>query len=191
MSPDESRRRSLVEPVRLLTYDVDWPKRFVLEHDRLLSRFGDRIMEVRHFGSTAVPGMTAKPTIDMIAGLRDEAMADDLIWKLSDFGYCYQPDLDTAAPERRFLFRHATGHRTHHLHLVKHGGQVWRDRLEFCEILRADVAVRSAYQALKIDLADRFHQDRERYTSGKGEFILRTLSAHRKGSLQAVSLTSA
>src|SRR5690606_35081129 len=103
MHPDESRRRSLVEPVRLLPYDPDWPAQFVAERDRLLSAFSNKVVELRHFGSTAVPGMTAKPVIDIIAGLADQSMAGDLVHDLSRFGYCHEPDLDHAAPERRFL----------------------------------------------------------------------------------------
>lgn len=177
MDADESLSRARVEPVRLVPYDARWPRRFDAERARLMARIGARVVRIAHFGSTAVAGMPAKPTIDLLAGLRDMGEADGLLDELLRHGYSHCPELDVGAPERRFLFRHAGGHRTHHLHLVAFDGAAWRERIRFRDLLRTDAGLRAAYAALKDELAAVHARDREAYTQGKAAFIRRAVTS--------------
>jgi len=177
MSPDESCRLALAEPVRLVPYDSRWPACFDAERERVMGCIGSHLVHVCHFGSTAVPGMAAKPTIDIIAGLRDMAIVDQVLQRLCEHGYSHAPELDLGAPERRFLFRHADGHRTHHLHLVAFDASTWRERIRFRDLLRSDPRLRASYAALKRELAARHQGDRDAYTRGKAEFIRGALTS--------------
>src|SRR5690606_1674631 len=177
MDPDESLRRARNEPVRLVTYDARWPQWFDAERDRLMACVGARVAGIAHFGSTAVPGMPAKPTIGLIAGLRDMRDAEALLVELLHHGYSHCPELDVGAPERRFLFRHADGPRTHHLHLVAIDAAAWRERIHFRDLLRSDARLRAAYAALKDELAATHAGDREAYTRGKAAFIRRAITS--------------
>ena len=172
---ETSFRKALDEPVWLVDHDPRWAVTFARERDRLLGRFGDRIVEIRHFGSTAVPGLAAKPVIDLIAGVTSMSVAHALVPELCAFGYAFHDEGNRPFPDRRWLLRERDGHRTHHLHLVVHGGPAWRDRLRFCESLKADAELRARYGCLKHNLASRFRLERHRYTEHKEAFVLAAL----------------
>lgn len=172
VTPDQSLARALDERVALVEYDPGWPAAFAGERDRLAARFGRRLVEIRHFGSTAVPGMAAKPVIDLIAGVASIAQFDALVRDLRAFGYHDHAAGNASPADRRRLFRHDGGHRTHQLHLVEHDGPAWRERVGFCDQLNADAGLRDRYQRLKRDLAARFADDRDAYNAHKQAFIL-------------------
>lgn len=180
MTPDQSLAHALEERVVLVPYDPRWPKLFAEERDRLLARLGSRLVEIRHFGSTAVPGLAAKPVIDLIAGVGSMDEADALLPELRGLGYHYPGAANAGIPNRRWLFMHHEGHRTHQLHLVEHDGAAWRDRVGFCERLKADAGLRARYGALKQALAARFAADRDDYNAHKQAFILSAIGAARK-----------
>ncbi len=159
------------EAVRIVPHDPAWSRMFEAERDRLMSRFGDRIVEIRHFGSTAVPGLAAKPVVDLIAGVRSLEVMDVLIAELIRFGYHYSASGNEGFVAHRWLFRQAAGHRTHHLHLVEYGGTAWQDRLRFCAALRDDADLCRRYEALKRELVERHAGERHRYTAEKFRFI--------------------
>lgn len=171
MNGDESLDRAINEPVRLVEYDPDWPASFRAERDRLLALFPDRLLGVAHFGSTAVPGMPAKPIIDLLAGVTSMQSADELIGPLLDVQYTTSHEFNATLDGRRWLMRWANGRRTHHLHLVEFLGTVWRRRLAFRDALRSDPSLARQYAELKWDLAAKYRTDREAYTRAKGDFI--------------------
>lgn len=171
MNDEDSLNRAIHEPVTLVPYDPGWPARFEAERRRLLALFPGRILDVAHFGSTAVPGMPAKPVIDMLAGVASMAAADALMAPLQDSGYVTSAAFNATLEGRRWLMRYADGRRTHHLHLVVLDGPEWRRRLRFRDALRADEALAGRYARLKRDLARRLGGDREAYTEAKGAFI--------------------
>ncbi|MCG6657998.1 GrpB family protein [Halomonas campisalis] len=171
MTDAESLERAIHERVMLVPYDPAWPARFATERTRLLSRFPESLHEVEHIGSTAVPGLPAKPIIDIMAGVDSLAVADGLIAPLLESGYVTSATFNAALTDRRWLMRHADGRRTHHLHLVVQGERLWRERLAFRDALRASPALAGRYALLKAELAARHPDDREAYTRAKGEFI--------------------
>ncbi|WP_232340991.1 GrpB family protein [Bisbaumannia pacifica] len=176
MTDAESLARAIHERVMLVPYDPAWPGRFAAERARLLGRFADALRGVVHIGSTAVPGLPAKPVIDIMAGVDSLAVADALMAPLLEAGYVTSAEFNAALTDRRWLMRHAAGHRTHHLHLVVHDGQLWRQRLAFRDTLRAAPALAERYALLKAELAARHPDDREAYTRAKGEFVRAVLA---------------
>jgi GrpB-like predicted nucleotidyltransferase (UPF0157 family) len=153
--------------VEIVEYDPAWPAAYAAERERLAPLLPTGV-ELHHFGSTAVPGLAAKPVIDMIA------LVDDLDAPLAALvqpgGYQYPPAFNATLTNRRFLCYPTAAYRTHHLHLVDEPEELER-RLCFRDRLRADPVLASEYVALKRALAERYRDDREAYTEAKGEFV--------------------
>ncbi|MFQ3786366.1 GrpB family protein [Halomonas sp. A29] len=176
MNEAQSLQRAIDEPVRLVDYDSAWPACFEAERGRLLERFADELLDVQHIGSTAIPGMPAKPIIDVMAGVASMAMADVLFEPILAHGYVTSVEFNAGLTDRRWFMRHAHGLRTHHLHVVVHDGELWHQRLAFRDALRTDPTQAIRYAALKRDLASRHQADREAYTQAKGEFVRSTIT---------------
>ena len=155
--------------VRVVAYDRAWPQLFTAEAERLRSRFAEARVEIalEHTGSTAIPGLAAKPIIDILAGHPKGAGVAEHIALLVDSGYVHRGEQEI--PGREFFRR--GNPRAYHVHLTAVGSPFWRDHLAFRDCLRADDALRDSYAALKIDLAERFPRDREAYINGKTAFV--------------------
>jgi GrpB-like predicted nucleotidyltransferase (UPF0157 family) len=161
------------EPIRLVAYDSDWPRRFERERAALPGAIGPWIAGgIHHVGSTSVPGLAAKPIIDILVGVRglDESRA--CLEPLAELGYLYAPYMEA---EMHWLCKPHPSRRTHHLHLVPSGSERYRAELAFRDRLRADDELAVEYLALKQSLARRFEKDREAYTAAKSDFIRRAL----------------
>ena len=123
---------------------------------------------IHHVGSTAVPGLEAKPIIDILAGVSDLATARACFEPLAGLDYLYAPYL----PEQMHWFcKPHPARRTHHLHLVPVGSQRYSDELTFRDLLRADSQIASRYATLKRELAERHRDDRDTYTEAKSAFV--------------------
>lgn len=164
-------------PVELVPYDRAWTEKFESERE-LLARVLDEwlVGSIEHVGSTAVPGLVAKPVIDIMVGVESLAASEPAIRVLAGFDYCYSP---YKTDVMHWFCKPRPEHRTHHLHLIPFGSELWRDRLLFRDTLRCDRDVAELYQNLKQDLATRFRYDREAYTDGKSDFIARILASAR------------
>lgn len=174
--------------MQLIAYDERWPAAFEVEASRILESIPGRWVEIRHVGSTAVPGLLAKPVIDMLGGLCSFEDVDLAIDELRAIGYRYLPDAAAQSPDRKWLFLQRRGRCTHHMHLVAFGSRAWRDRALFCELLKSDPALRSEYENLKRRLAAELVGRREAYTAAKEPFILQAVAiATRDTLLQKVS----
>jgi GrpB-like predicted nucleotidyltransferase (UPF0157 family) len=164
------------EAIRLVPPDPEWPVRFEEERAELEKVIGEWVVGgIYHVGSTAVPGLEAKPIIDILAGVRDLDEARACFEPLAELEYLYAPYL----PEQMHWFcKPDPAHRTHHLHLVPIDSQRYRDELAFRDQLRADSELADRYAALKRELAQAHPNDREAYTDGKSTFISRCLSTN-------------
>lgn len=127
---------------------------------------------IHHVGSTAVPGLEAKPTIDILAGVRDLDESRACFEPLAQLGYLYAPYL---LDEMHWLCKPHPSRRTHHLHLIPAGSKRYVDEQAFRDRLREDPEVAAEYLALKRNLAHRFANDREAYTNAKSDFVRRSL----------------
>lgn len=137
---------------------------------RLPPLLGERAVAVEHVGSTAVPGLLAKPIIDIAIGVA--VKSPELISLLESDGWVYvgeRPDDDGGT---LLVAETAPQHRTVHVHVVQHNGSEWRRYLAFREALRRDPELRAAYARLKSELAAAHPRDRGAYTEGKSEFVL-------------------
>lgn len=171
MTEEESLHAAIHEDIALHPYEVTWPRAFEAERSRLLSLFPGDWVAIEHIGSTAVPGLQAKPVIDLLAGVRSIHDAERLAQPLCQVGYATSAAFNASLSDRKWFMRWANGHRTHHLHLVVHGGPVWQERIKFREALRSSPELAANYTALKTQLATAHPHDREAYTDGKAEFV--------------------
>jgi GrpB-like predicted nucleotidyltransferase (UPF0157 family) len=162
-------RQSGEASVQIVPYDPAWPSLFERERALLESRLGPWLAgPVEHVGSTAVPGLVAKPVIDIMAAVASLAASADVIAAAATAGYQYFP----YRPDVMHWFcKPSPAHRTHHLHLVPFNSRLWIERVAFRDCLRRDASVAAEYAALKSELARRHEFDREAYTDAKGPFI--------------------
>lgn len=171
MNEQQSLWAAIHEEVKLYPHDPSWPLAYATERERLLSVLPGVFIDVQHIGSTAVPGLAAKPIIDILAGVASMAVAESVIAPLCASGYTTSNEFNATLSDRKWLMRWAEGHRTHHLHVVVHDGPAWRERLCFRDALRSSAALASRYAELKTDAAGMHPTDREAYTDAKTEFI--------------------
>jgi GrpB-like predicted nucleotidyltransferase (UPF0157 family) len=171
MTEQKSLLAAIHEEVRLHPYDASWPSKFGTERQRLTSLLPGVFLEIEHIGSTAVPGMPAKPIIDLLAGVESMAVAKSIAGRICASGYTTSTEFNETLVDRAWFMRWADGHRTHHLHVVVQDGGVWRERLAFRDALRSSPPFAARYAALKRQLAARHVTDREAYTNAKAEFI--------------------
>ncbi len=164
------------EDVHVVPYDERWPNLFDAERGRLVGLLAPWLVgDVEHVGSTSVPGLSAKPIIDMLAGVRRLNAARQAVPLLEVVGYesgSHRPH------EALWLFKPAgvpSFERLFHLHLTEVGSDLWRERLVFRDTLRADPGLTAEYEQLKQRLA-RERADLREYTDGKRGFVVRVLA---------------
>ena len=153
--------------VRLVEYDAQWPALYRIESARIAVALGPLVLDLQHVGSTAVPGLAAKPIVDILAGYPDRAPLQAYIEGLCAAGYDHLGE--QGIPGREFFRRGQPP--AYHVHLAALGGIFWREHLAFRDLLRSDSLLRATYEALKHDLAGKFPQDRDAYIEAKGPFI--------------------
>jgi GrpB-like predicted nucleotidyltransferase (UPF0157 family) len=163
------------ERITVVPYDPEWPRRFEAERallERVLAPWLDQ--GIHHVGSTAVPGLAAKPIVDMLAGVRDLEDARAAFEPLREESYVY-------APHRPGIAHHfakpSARLSEYGLHLTAPGSDLWRERLAFRDALRRDPALAAEYEALKLRLARDHGDDPAEYTRGKREFVARVLAS--------------
>jgi GrpB-like predicted nucleotidyltransferase (UPF0157 family) len=169
----------MTEAVRIVPYDPAWPARFAEEEERIYAALGGLVFAVRHIGSTAVPGLPAKPIIDILAGLPALENVPAAVPRLESLGYEYLGEY--GIPERHY-FRRPPGPaatRLFHVHMVQVGSPFWADHLLFRNYLRRHPEEAARYAALKQDLAARHGKDRDAYTADKTDFVQGTLERAR------------
>ena len=166
-------------PIQIEPYDPAWAASFDTERNLLAEVLKPWLVgPIEHVGSTAVPGLVAKPIIDIMASVESLEASLPAIDRLAEVGYCY-------APYRRdimhWLCKPSPEFRTHHLHLVPFPSALWSDRVAFRDRLRADDALSTEYAILKRNLAEMYRNDRESYTEAKRPFIERVLGRQGNG----------
>lgn len=166
-----SSERSPGSPIDVVPYDRTWPTRFVNLRRRLVTELGPVAVRVEHVGSTAVPGLAAKPIVDVQVSVADvEAEATYLrgIERVA-------APLRSREPGHRYFRPAGNSVRDVHVHVCNAGSTWERDHLLFRDYLRAHPDARDAYGLLKSELASRYGDDRLAYTDAKSTFILDSL----------------
>lgn len=186
-SLEERIQRVISEEVAIVPYDPRWVEWFQREKEHLLSCLpSDLLGRVEHFGGTAVPGLSAKPIVDMLIEVTDlQATQDRIVPLLQAQGYDYfwRPTHgDDGPPFYAWFIKRdpATAARTHHLHMVEpHFTEHW-DRLLFRDYLVEHPETAREYQCLKLQLAALHPRDRVAYTRGKTTFIVQVTDLARR-----------
>jgi len=164
------------DSVVIVPPDASWAVAFEHAKSDMLVALGGRVVGVEHIGSTAVPGLAAKPVIDLLCGVASLADVPPCVPILEARGWQYPVDFNRGLAGRHFfLRRNDEGVRTHHAHFVVHGGPLWAEYVLFRDRLRASDELRARYERLKRDLAGKFHDQRERYTASKTDFVKEVL----------------
>ena len=179
-SLEQRVQRVLQEDVAVVPYDASWPQRFREEEAHLRTVLPPELVgRIEHFGSTAVPGLAAKPIVDMLIEVRDLEAARARIAPILEgegYDYFWRPTFGDDVPPfyAWFIKRNRPGGvRTHHLHMITTAPEFrehW-ERLRFRDYLRAHPDVARDYGELKFRLASKHGHDRVAYTRGKSEFI--------------------
>ena len=158
--------------VRVVAYDEDWPALFLAASQRLAAACRSLPIRFEHVGSTGVPGLCAKPVLDILGGHPAGVSALDYVIPFERAGYIHRGDRGIAGHQ---FFRRGQP-RAYHIHLVEEDGELWRQYVAFRDHLRADPSLARCYGELKEALAARFPHDRESYINGKSEFVREVLS---------------
>lgn len=165
-------RRNTVEVV---AHRPEWLEIGEKERLDVLSVAGSLITDVQHVGSTSVPGLSAKPIIDLVAAVENLDMISDFAARLEELGYEYRGD--SGEQGGHLLVKESSpGVRTVHLHVVRYDDMQWNNYIKFRDHLRGSDSARKEYSELKQLLAKRFVGDRVSYTNAKDEFIKQLLS---------------
>lgn len=172
------------ERIILVPYDAKWAERYAQVETELKSLLPRMLMQrIAHIGSTAVPGLSAKPIIDVQVEVSDlEEVKNEVVPKMVELGYefIWRPTMGDVAPFYAwFIKRDDRGERCVHVHMVE-SGQTSVDRIIFRDYLREHPDALKEYEAHKHDLAKRFPKDREAYTKHKTEFVNDVLAKARR-----------
>jgi GrpB-like predicted nucleotidyltransferase (UPF0157 family) len=176
MNGDDVDAGAWYRPARVVIEDYDerWPSQYAEEAERIASAIGDALVALEHIGSTAIPGMPAKPIIDILAAVSTWDGFDRMAVRLRAIGYVYTPESETEDPGRR-VFRKGPDDmqlpRTHHLHVTEPASTYWQRIIAFRDHLRDDPADAAAYGDLKRALARTFEHDSRRFTDEKHGFV--------------------
>src|SRR5215471_7951868 len=186
-SLEQRIRRAVQEDVAIVPYDPRWPELFRREKEHLLSCLpAELIRRVEHFGSTAVPGLAAKPVVDLLVEVADlQATRTRIAPLLQSQGYDYfwRPTHgDDGPPFYAWFIKRdsSSGTRTHHIHMVEAGFVEHWDRLLFRDYLVAHPEAARQYQGIKVRLASDHPNDRVAYTERKAEFVARVTEQARR-----------
>ncbi|RCX18372.1 GrpB-like predicted nucleotidyltransferase (UPF0157 family) [Anaerobacterium chartisolvens] len=159
-------------PIIIAEHNPAWKKLYESERTEIENVVGkENITRISHYGSTAVPGLAAKPTIDILLEIAYEADINNLISKVKGMGYLYTPQPNNPAPHMMFMKGYTPDGfegQAFHLH-VRYSGD-W-DELYFRDYLLLNPEAAKEYEIVKRKLKDIFENDREAYTQGKTEFI--------------------
>jgi GrpB-like predicted nucleotidyltransferase (UPF0157 family) len=155
--------------VKLVAHHPKWAEYFSEEKQLLFKLLGEKVLDIRHIGSTSIPGISAKPILDMLAAVKTLVDVETFTQDLNKIGYQDKGDGDILG--RRFFVKGAEAKRTHHLNFCEMNSFFWRSHLAFCGYLGRHPEIARQYSALKRKLANRFPNDRGAYTAGKEEFV--------------------
>jgi GrpB-like predicted nucleotidyltransferase (UPF0157 family) len=161
-------------PIEIVDYDDSWPEEFERLRARLAAALGPVATRIEHVGSTAVPGLAAKPKLDVDVVVASDADVEAAIVRLAEIGFVHQGNLGVPGRE---AFKGPDGGDRYHVYVCVEDGEPLRQHLAFRDRLRADPQAATEYAALKRKLARRFGADRDGYTRAKSEFVERVVSS--------------
>lgn len=177
-------------PIEILPYNENWAKLFLEEQKNIIKALGEHVaLRIEHFGSTAIEGLSAKPTIDILVEIPPltDKIKTTVINSMKEIGYKFIWRTDERVPYMHFVKGYTiNGFKgtVFHIHMGDKLHPLW-DRICFRDYLRQNKKVAEEYESLKISLAEKFKYDREAYTDGKSEFVKRIteIAKHKNGKI--------
>jgi GrpB-like predicted nucleotidyltransferase (UPF0157 family) len=157
--------------VRVDPYSTEWQRLFAEERRRLLAAVGAYVVDIQHVGSTSVPGLAAKPIIDIGIAVKNFEDASVCVGPIELLGYAYKGE--NGIPRRRYFERGSPG--SYHLHLNELGSRAWENQILFRDYLIRHPEASQEYATIKIALARKFPLDRDGYLAAKAPFIERIM----------------
>ena len=157
--------------IELEAYNTAWPDVFNIEKEMLNSLMGQANPVIEHIGSTAVPGLSAKPIIDIMVGLQEFSVAGQWVQGMGRLGYRYIAEYEDSMPNRKFFLKSSGGERSHHVHMVQLNEAYWDRHMFFRNHLLSNDTTRTAYQDLKTRLSNLDWEDGNQYAMAKSAFI--------------------
>jgi GrpB-like predicted nucleotidyltransferase (UPF0157 family) len=157
--------------VQVVDYDPGWAVLFEVEAQAISRAAGDLSLKVEHVGSTAVPGLPAKPIVDIAVAIQTRDSVPILAQHLTTIDYIDRGDAGAIDGGYLLVKESEPDVRVVHLHIVEESDIQWRRYIEFRDILRLNDTVRKQYADLKTQLGAQFRDDRKSYTEGKSNFI--------------------
>jgi GrpB-like predicted nucleotidyltransferase (UPF0157 family) len=176
----------LNRPIAVISYDPRWSQLYEEEKHRIAVAFGDKSAQFEHFGSTAIPGLAAKPVIDIAIGIERLDDADVYLSILQGLGYTYVPELEADIPARRFLWRVTPAGQRYHINLTEVHAPEWEQPLLFRDYLRDHPAEAAEYERLKERLAAECGSDISAYIQGKTGFVKHILGKAHRGRVDTI-----
>ena len=163
--------------VRVVEHDATWACFFERESEAVRHTGGDLVLDVQHVGGTAVPGLPAKPIVDIAVAVRTRDAIPALVRRLTLAGYIDRGD---GGRDGGWLLvkESEPDVRTVHLHIVERSDAQWQNYIRFRDVLRRNATLRRRCAELKRQLAIAFSNDRKAYTNAKNAFIQEVLKAH-------------
>lgn len=173
----------MADEIEIVDYDANWPRLFEEERGRLEHVLpADHILAIEHAGSTAIPGLAAKPIVDIFIAVRSIGVARTmLVEPIEAIGYVYwaeNPDRD-----RMFFVKGMPPYgerRTHHIHIFEPTSEFWQRALIFRDYLREHADEAERYRQLKQNLAQRYRSDRETYSRAKDSYVRAVVDTARR-----------
>mgnify|MGYP002777060727 CR=1 FL=1 len=160
--------------VEVVSHDPQWRSQFEVEATAIAAALSTNAVTVHHIGSTAIPGIYAKPIIDLLVEVHTIKQIDEQTTAMQALGY--EALGEFGIPGRRYFRKHnALGDRTHHVHVFQSGSPEIKRHLAFRDYLRTHPAEAQAYSQLKQALAQQHPHDIEAYMDGKDGFIRRSI----------------
>jgi len=170
--------------VKLVPHNSKWAELFEEEKYLLKKTFGDTILAIEHIGSTAIPGIPAKPIIDINIGVKSLEVARDMKEKFEKLGYEHRPFVPGKTKDdlkwQELYVKGPEEKRTHYVHVTVFGGSYWKNDLLFRDFLRKNSERAKQYAKLKEQLAEKYADNRAIYTENKEQFINETLEMAKK-----------
>lgn len=163
---------TLDEAIHLESYNKQWADRFRDEHQTLVREIGPFTAAIEHFGSTSVPGMTAKPIIDMLVGVENVLHSNEIIPRLTAMGY---EDLGEAGIPGRIYLR-KRGNVAYNVHIVLYRGDIWSHNIMIRDYLRAHAVEAERYSEIKRRIVSQGTRTLLRYSDEKNTFVEQLLA---------------
>jgi len=155
--------------IEVVPYNSDWPTMFKQEAEQITAIFGNEVISVQHIGSTSIPGIAAKPIIDILVEVQDIQRIDLFDAVMIKQGYLPKGDFGLAG--RRFIIKGDELYRTHHIHMFATGHYRLEEHVIFRDYMIAHPKIAQKYGQLKLQLAKRYPYDSDGYMAGKEGLI--------------------